>query len=143
MRVRTTIVALAVGALVLVACGEDEGNVFELTTGQCFDDPEVVDGNVRDVPIIDCEQPHDNEVFALVELPGGDHPGTEVISDEAGTSCLDMFPGYVGVDYDSSEYYASFITPSENSWQAGDRTVICYLYGLDGPLEGSSRGTAR
>ncbi len=142
MKFRPVLSLLALAALVLVACGADEGNVFAIEPGECFDDPELVDGRVRDVPIVECDEPHDNEVYALVELPDGAFPGAEAIVEQADEACTAEFERYVGIDYASSIYFASYFSPSEESWEAGDRTIVCYAYSPDGPLEGSVRGAA-
>ncbi|MPZ89597.1 MAG: septum formation family protein, partial [Nitriliruptorales bacterium] len=34
---------------------------------------------------MDCEEPHDNEIYAVVVLPGGDYP--EDIADQAQDHC--------------------------------------------------------
>ena len=58
--------------------------------------------------------------------------------------CLDEFAGYVGAPYETSEIYASMISPSEGSWADGDRTFTCVLYDPeDAELTESLRGAAR
>ena len=59
-----------VGMLLLSACSA--GNVWTLDIGDCFDDWEgattsAESQEVSDVPIVDCDQPHDNR------LPAADH----------------------------------------------------------------------
>ena len=118
----------AVALVVSVACGS--GNVFELKIGQCFDDPDSTE-RVSDVEIVDCDQAHDNEVYALFNMPEGDFPGVSVVEEAALDGCYDAFEPYVGVDYESSVLAATWYTPSPTSWEQGDREVVCIAYDLD------------
>ena len=118
----------AVALVVAVACGS--GNVFELKVGECFDDPENMD-QVSDVELIDCEQPHDNEVYALFDMPEGDFPGVSVVEAAALEGCYDAFEPYVGIDYASSVLDFNWLSPTPSSWEAGDQEIICIAYDLD------------
>lgn len=135
--VRTILLALA---LLAVACGA-QGEVLSLEVGTCFDDPEDASA-VSEVPIVDCDEPHDNEVFAVFTLPGSAFPGAAELRDDAVEGCSDRFGAYVGEDYLFSELLIGAFWPTEVSWEeADDREVICYLYASDGPLVGSQRGS--
>lgn len=118
----------AVALVASVACGG--GNVFELKVGQCFDDPESVDV-VSDVDIVDCETAHDNEVYALFDMPAGDFPGVSVVQDAAIEGCHDAFEPYVGIDYVSSVLDFSWLAPTPASWESGDHEIVCIAYDLD------------
>ena len=143
MRVRTAPLAAFVAALALAGCSLfNSGNVFELAVGDCFDDDSSTDTELSDVPIVDCAEPHDNEVFFTFELADGDFPGDDAILGEAENRCLPAFEEYVGRDYASSELDIFPITPTSGSWDNGDREVICALYDLDlDKLTGSMQGS--
>ncbi|MEX0868105.1 MAG: septum formation family protein [Nitriliruptoraceae bacterium] len=128
-------------AVLAVACGNGN-NPFDLTVGMCFDDPDVDDGRVHEVTTADCEQPHDNEVYWVIELPDGDFPGVEDISVIADEGCLAAFPEAIGEDYLESDYFASYLAPSAGSWADGDRSIVCYAFDQDGPVTGSVRTNA-
>lgn len=102
------------------------GSVFTLAVGTCFDD-EGLSSEVTDVPVVDCDEPHDNEVFHVFDLPDGDWPGDEAVLDAADEVCLgSAFADFVGTAYLDSEVDAFSITPTQGSWeQADDREVIC------------------
>lgn len=130
--------ALLAFAVIAVACG---GNVFELEVGQCFDDPDSFD-EVANVEIVECAEPHDNEVYELFDLPDGDYPGDTTIEDNAVDGCLAAFDVYVGRDYASSSLDMRFLVPTPDTWGSGDREVVCVLYDLNGAqLTGSVQGT--
>ena len=122
--------------------GEDR-TIFELAVGDCFlsdDEP----GDVANVRVVDCEQPHLYEVFALLEHDAGadePFPGEDELQDFA-DACRDDFEEYVGTDYESSRWYITTFTPSEDTWAGGDREVICAIGNEDdsewtGSAEGS------
>lgn len=130
-------------AVLLAACS---GNVFDLAVGDCFDDGDLEVGTgveeVGAVPMVDCSQPHDNEVYAVVELDPGSFPGDEGVALRADEVCLEKFEPFVGLDYASSVLDIGWFVPTADSWEAGDRTIACFVYRLDlekvtGSLSGS------
>ena len=129
---------ITVMALVLAACGGGT-SVTEIEVGDCFDDPE---GElVSSLDLVDCSQPHDNEVFAEVVMGGGAFPGTEALFEFGFDTCLLEFEAYVGEPYAESSLDYTFLSPSEESWADGDRTFVCFLYNSDlSKLTGSARG---
>lgn len=123
----------------------EDTSVFTLELGQCFDD-QVIEGEVQEVPIVPCDQPHDNEVYAIFDLEGsGAYPGDDVVQQQAGEGCLAEFEPFVGLDYQSSVLDASFLSPTAQGWvELGDREVVCYVFRLDlQKVTGTLRGTAQ
>ena len=131
---------LLVAALLVAACG---GNVFTLEVGTCFDDS--AETEVSSVPEVDCSEPHDNEVFAVFDYTASDtFPGTSAMNDAAQELCVAEFEAYVGLSYQESALAVFPITPTERSWDSGDREIICALYDFDlSKLTGSMEGAAR
>ena len=79
---RLLLVILVFGlGVTATACGDD-GNVFSLEVGTCFDDPESLT-EVSDVPIVECTEPHDTEVYHLFDMPDGDVPGDAAVNQAA------------------------------------------------------------
>ena len=138
-----TLAGLVALTLLLAACS---GNVFELAVGDCFDDGDMVLGELEeigDVPLVDCSAPHDNEVYAVVTVDGEVFPGEEAIQTQADEVCFDAFDPFVGLDYESSALDFGWLIPTADSWEMGDRIVACFVYRYDlakvsGTLEGSS-----
>jgi hypothetical protein len=117
-------------------------SVFELNVGDCFDDEET--GSIGSVPIVDCAQPHDNEIYFAFAMTEPAYPGREATSQIAGDGCLAEFEAFVGIAYPDSALEIYPIYPSEGSWSQGDRVVYCALYALDlSKLEGSMEGSRR
>lgn len=118
-------------------------SVFELAVGTCFDDPESAE-EIQSVGAVPCEGPHDNEVFALVDHPAGPddpYPGREALTEFADEQCRGQaFNDYVGSEYQFSRYFVSQLTPTDGSWEQGDREIVCLLFDPAEPLVGSAQG---
>jgi hypothetical protein len=143
MRGRIVLVALAVLAGVLLAACS--GNVFDLAIGDCFDDGDMVIGGVEeigDVPMVECSEPHDNEVYAVVTVDGDEFPGEQAIQNTADDMCLEAFDGFVGLDYQTSILDFGWLVPTADTWAAGDRVVACFIYRMDlEKVTGTLQGT--
>jgi Septum formation len=134
------VMALALGACAGVGGGGK--SVFDLEIGDCFDDP-TESGEVSEVPIVDCAQPHDNEVYDAFDYDGDTFPGDDEMSATADQECQASFEEFVGIGYFDSELYATHLVPTQESWDNGDREIICVLYEPNEKLTGSMEGAAR
>jgi hypothetical protein len=147
--------AVALGAL-LAGCTSTTG--AELAIGDCFTDGGLPDDGGSDgdeggdttmvgaaaVDLVDCDEPHDNEVFAMPALDDGDYPGQAALDAAADERCLARFADYVGIDYGSSRYVISHLTPTPDRWQAGDRDVVCILSDVSfASVTGSARDSGQ
>jgi len=120
-------------AAVVVVSACSAGNVWTLEMGDCFDDWEGATSNaqseeITDVPIVDCSEPHDNEIYMMEELPDGSYPGDTAMEETAIGVCYDGFEEFVGTPYDESELDFGWLFPTSDSWAEGDREVICFVY---------------
>jgi hypothetical protein len=124
----------------------EEASVFDLENGDCFD---ASGDQVETVTIVDCELAHTYEVFAILNHEAGSdapYPGDEAILAYADTACQPYFADYVGIDYPSSDYWITSVTPSRETWEgADDREIVCALkLGEEGEeTTGSAQGTGR
>ena len=136
--VRFKLMVSAAGILALSAC---DPTVLTLEVGTCFDDPDDISEGVEGVPTVDCAEPHDNEVIANKLLTGTEFPGDSIMQLDAGDACLEEFEGYIGLDYESSLYDIGWLHPTAETWEFGDRQVICFGYHLDfEKIRGTIRG---
>ena len=125
----------------------EETSVFELEVGDCFS---AENDAVESVLVVDCEQPHTYEAFFLFDHQAGpdeEYPGDQEILEFADSECRPPFEEFVGKDYESSIWYITSVTPSAETWDGGDREIICTLDQQDADGEaievtGSAEGTA-
>ena len=144
------VIALVVGYLTAARRGDDgslasAGNVSvdELREGDCFNAGDETE--ISDVDGVPCTEPHEFEVFALSHYEGdGTYPPDSALDAIFTQVCEPDFETYVGLPYANSEIWGSMISPSEDSWEDGDRSFICVLYDEDDPeLTESLRGANR
>ncbi|HUG31762.1 MAG TPA: septum formation family protein [Acidimicrobiia bacterium] len=111
-------------------------DVMSLQVGDCFNDPEGDDELVYDVSAVPCTEPHDNEVFAVqsvaAEFPGDTFPGQDPLWEYSYEVCSGpVFDSYVGTSYLDSSLDVFSFTPTQESWDDGDRGFVCALYRVD------------
>ncbi|MDE3719833.1 septum formation family protein [Nocardiopsis sp. N85] len=157
--------ALACGAVVaLSGCGVldsvlgTQGNVFDLGVGDCFTEEEMnsVLGSeeVSDIPLVDCSEEHDSEIYHVETLPEGDYPGDSVVNTTADETCGTRLAEFVGVAYDdeilsygvpagdSTIYYGALL-PIESSWDfENGRDITCYAVIVGETVTGTLSGYA-
>jgi hypothetical protein len=155
--VRLVVAALAFGGWFLFTSLGDAGrddageivtagdlDVMSLQVGDCFDDPENLEDVVFDVAAVPCAGPHDNEVYSVQSLGAafdGEYPGEATLSEHTYEICSGVsFDAYVGTPYADSSLEVFTFTPTEDSWDDGDREFVCALYRIDfGKLTGSAQ----
>ena len=120
-------------------------SVFDLEVGDCFDTDDV--SSVDEVTVVGCDATHVYEVFEIADYDAGPDeafPGEDELGDTAEDVCRPGFEDYVGVPYDDSEWFGTFINPSEQTWEEGDREILCVLH-TEGETDitGSAEGTNR
>lgn len=118
--------------------------VEEMTVGECLDFPEKEEFSTYEP--IDCTEPHDVEIFAIVDLatvstdfsPGTPYPGDNPVFFTALDVCSgEPFESYVGVPYRSISSADTLLTvfaftPTLEGWQEFDeRRVQCVLFQQD------------
>ena len=121
-----------------------DGEVWfsDLEVGMCLNDANLPE-RFSSIPLVDCAQPHDSEVYAIVTLPDGAYPNEDELFSLADDACYDEYEPYVGTNYDVSYYYFAYYWPDKNSWASGERDIVCVVYDENGQIEGSVRGSGR
>lgn len=113
---------------------------LDLRTGDCFLS-EGLSERIDQVPVVPCTQEHDTEMSGTVTLPETPWPGADRVDELSDDACLPMFESYVGIPFDDSDLDYSYITPRRETWESGDRLVICLVTTADGtvatPMAGS------
>ena len=141
--------ALSVALLAALGGCQTTTSSAALKVGDCFNltNTTDVEGNpVESHAIVDCAQPHAEEVFSVFDYPNASaaFPGYEAIGSVQQTRCQADFQTYVGVSWDRSTYVISYASPDQQSWADGDHAVHCLLADeRGGQLTGSARGTKK
>ena len=117
----------------------EQTDAFALVVGDCLDDA-TAEGAVTTVPTVPCAEPHDSEVYAAFTLNESAYPGERGLQGKAQVLCLPAFEEFVGEPYLDSRLDFAFYYPTEASWAAGDREVLCVAFDPEGPVSGSLRG---
>ena len=145
----TTSAPPATGAPTTTVPGATTTPVTDLSQGQCIVDDAVADWpgiEVQTTSVAPCETEHQAEVFALIEVEGGEDapfPGAEALAAQAEDECQAQFNEYVGIDFVDSRLDIIHLAPTATSWEQGDRQIVCTLFDIDGaPLTGSVQGQA-
>lgn len=120
-------VLLTAAVAAVSACGGDT-SVLNLEVGQCTDQSVAGEDSVSSLPIVDCAESHTGEIYSLPQVPDGDFPGDAALQETAGQLCSGQdFQTYVGKPYQESAIYLSYLVPSDDTWENGDREIVCIL----------------
>ena len=139
--VAAAVVVLLGGCSLLGDDAEDGDDVFSIIVGDCLDDADVPDEVTR-LPIVDCAEPHDSEVFARMTVSGDDFPGADELQGVLVEFCRgDAFTDFVGIPFVDSRYATRGYFPTAESWANGDRELLCTVVDESGAqLTGSLAG---
>jgi hypothetical protein len=126
--------------------GAETTSVFDLEVGDCFS---VESDELATVDVVDCDESHEYEAFALLDHEAGEadpYPGDEAMLEYGNTACQSPFQAYVGSEYETSIWYITSVLPSQETWDAGDREFVCTVYQQDADSEpiavtGSAEGS--
>lgn len=125
----------------------DQGvDYSKLKVGDCFNS--ASSNEIRGIKVKPCSEPHDSEIFFLVEHPGGPeepYPGKEALVQYAADACLGQpLTDYLGVPLAQSTLKDFEIVPQQSAWEDGRRVLVCGLdTGGQGAVTGSVKGTRR
>jgi hypothetical protein len=118
------------------APGGGEGDVVrvaDLSVADCLV-PVGDDLMLLEVEVIDCDEPHEAEVFATFDIADGElpdgpdvpgYPGGPELTWYAQDQCTARLETYLGTSYWDSDLDVKVITPSFSTWDLGDRRITC------------------
>jgi len=138
-RLTAAFIGVVVGLGAIAGCSDGDGrgdatSVFRVSPGQCFLPPGKVQVELTKIDKVPCDQAHTQEAYASVSYDARgdsltpDYPGETVLKHFADGACAQRFADYVGVDYQDSSLFFTYLVPSARSWQQGhDRRVVCFI----------------
>lgn len=127
-------------AVVLSGCGLlEDGPTAEV--GDCVDIATLRGEEIDDVPTVECTEEHDGQVAVSFTMPDGDYPSEQQWQDVIGDKCVSGFEEFVGTSYKDSSLDIYDLSPTKDSWEAGDREVLCLVYLTDDTTTESFKGS--
>ncbi len=104
-------------------------SVFDVLVGDCIVPPSDVKAELERVRVVPCSQDHTQEAYDIETYANGDaYPGDSALSAFADGACLEKYQGYVGVAYQDSKLFYTYLLPSARSWNEGkDRKIVCII----------------
>ncbi len=131
--------------------------VYNPEPGQCFDlrsadggtrlalranATRVGDGEV--VVLVDCTQPHQYEVIAVLDVPfASGWPGDTELVATSKRLCPDSYATFVGLAYEVSVLEMGWILPNPEEWDRGRRQIACVVFDPAGPMTATAQASAR
>ena len=116
-------------------------DAFQVKVGDCTGS--LKDGDVSDLQVIPCAEPHFYEAYASTQLADGSYPGESEVTKQANKTCTAEFERFIGVSTKDSAYDMFYLYPVEASWASGDREVLCLVGSDKGKLTGSLKGVKK
>lgn len=140
-RPRPLVGTLAAVAVVL-GSGCAGGDRFDPQAGDCLriGDADPATGPLTELTLVDCEEPHELEVFHTFELAADQIAGDARVAAVAEACLGDAFTAYVGVPADASPLELLPLPPTADQLAAGQRTVRCTVRPPGG---GTTTGSVR
>lgn len=143
--VSAVVLVALIGAFIASRVADDgaadtEIKPTELQVGQCFNAPRE---ELTSVQLRPCTEEHQHEVFAVVDHPASRnarYPGDDEILRFAGERCIPLFERYGSVPFEQANLADFEVVPTKDSWEGGERRVICAVSSLEGEM---MRGSVR
>ena len=112
----------------------------DVSVGDCVS-PVGDDLMVASVEVVECDEPHQAEVYDQFSVPDGEladdpatpgYPGGAELTWYAQDECQRRFDDAMGETYWNSPYDIRVVSPSFSTWDLGDRTITCLVIGSSG-----------
>lgn len=112
--------------------------LFDFEVGRCMNESPTGDFDEAA-----CDDPHDYQIYHVFDVAdAAAYPGTAAIDLEAEPACIAAFEPFIGKSYATSIYYVTLLKPSPESWDNGDREVVCLVTAEAGQLTEDLAGIA-
>lgn len=113
-------------------------NSMKVKVGDCINN--ITEGEVASVDAVPCREPHDAEAYASVQVPGDDLPELEQLTALADQRCGEQLQAAAPAAATDQDVEVFYLHPTEDTWDRGDREIVCFASYASGPRAGSIRG---
>lgn len=118
-------------------------DVFSLKLGDCKMADDTT-GDIMDVDVVPCDEPHDEEVFFEYTMDKGEYDPVAVQNAGEETCYGQNFTDFVGVAWDDSTLDVWYLSPNQQSWEdANDRLIQCIISDPAGQTTGSLKDSKK
>ena len=124
----------------------DDTSVFALDEGACVETLPDEDDLVMSLPVVDCAEPHEAEVYLVVELNpdrSRNYPGDTEVELETQNECGEAFESFVGLEYQDSVLEVFYLVPQDLSWRSSRGEVTCLIFDPGNPTTVGTLENAR
>jgi hypothetical protein len=98
----------------------------DLEVGDCVADAMAATGDVKTFDEVDCDDPHDGEVFTIIKLEGDRYPGLKAVAGKGQRGCRARLRRQATPKaYRDRQLGYKFVYPTTQSWAQDDREVTC------------------
>jgi Septum formation len=80
------------------------------------------------VTALPCSSEHEYETFFVGAMAEGAFPTDDAFIEWIDGNCVPAFNAYVGRTYEESELDFTWLQPTGDAWNDGDRSMQCVLY---------------
>ena len=113
--------------------------MLKLEVGDCFDSANSTP-DYNFAWVLDCSASHDSEVYHVGQVPDpGSYPTPDLWTTYATGQCAPDLVTYLGDGWvsDKINLMPMIVYPSQSMWESGDRTLVCWVQDMDGPINQS------
>ncbi|MBW3654111.1 MAG: septum formation family protein [Actinobacteria bacterium] len=98
----------------------------DLEVGDCIADATSTFGDVTTFDKVDCDEPHDGEVYTIIKLEGDKYPGTKFVTGKGQRGCRARLRRQLTrAEFANRQLGYKFVYPTQQSWTQDDREVTC------------------
>lgn len=97
----------------------------DLEYGDCLEVPLISDKTISRLTAMPCSQPHNGQVFDVLQASDSTYPGEDRLKQEALAACQQEAPGFLGTAQ-TLLHVVTFV-PTSQGWNLGDRAESCLL----------------
>ena len=116
--------------------------VYSIKFGDCLIAPDGVE--VQSLEGVPCTEPHNSQAYDAFDLTGFAALPTPTEMEEAAfAGCVEGFESFVGVPYEESALYISWLEPTAGSWGQGDHEIQCMIVPEEGLINFDAQNSGR